>query len=96
MRSKHLTAAGGLGFALGAGAAFLGCSLAGSALPTGSPVDLFVAAATLTGGGGAWGAGRWVAERSAAEAGRSYVDLLDSIVKLGLTYPAQWRVMYGS
>jgi D-alanine-D-alanine ligase len=34
--------------------------------------------------------------RSAAEAGRSYGDLLDSIVKLGLTYPAQWRVMYGS
>ena len=29
-------------------------------------------------------------------AGRSYGDLLDSIVKLGLTYPAQWRVMYGS
>ncbi len=34
--------------------------------------------------------------RSAAEAGKSYGELLDSIVKLGLTYPAQWRVMYGS
>jgi D-alanine-D-alanine ligase len=34
--------------------------------------------------------------RSAAAAGRSYGDLLDSIVKLGKTYPAQWRVMYGS
>lgn len=34
--------------------------------------------------------------RSAEAAGRSYGDLLDSIVKLGLTYPAQWRVMYGS
>jgi D-alanine-D-alanine ligase len=34
--------------------------------------------------------------RSAAVAGRSYGDLLDSIVKLGLTYPAKWRVMYGS
>jgi D-alanine-D-alanine ligase len=34
--------------------------------------------------------------RSAAAAGRSYGELLDSIVKLGLTYPAQWRVMYGS
>jgi D-alanine-D-alanine ligase len=34
--------------------------------------------------------------RSAAATGRSYGDLLDSIVKLGQTYPAQWRVMYGS
>jgi D-alanine-D-alanine ligase len=34
--------------------------------------------------------------RSAAAAGREYRDLLDSIVKLGMTYPAQWRVMYGS
>lgn len=34
--------------------------------------------------------------RSAAVAGRNYGELLDSIVKLGLTYPAQWRVMYGS
>jgi D-alanine-D-alanine ligase len=34
--------------------------------------------------------------RSAAAAGRDYPALLDSIVKLGLTYPAQWRVMYGS
>lgn len=75
MRSKHLTAAGGLGFALGAGATFLGCSLAGPPLSTGSPVDLFVAAATLTVGGGAWGAGRWVAERSAAEAGRRWTML---------------------
>jgi D-alanine-D-alanine ligase len=33
---------------------------------------------------------------SAAAAGRNYADLLDSIVKLGLTYPAQWRVMYGA
>lgn len=33
--------------------------------------------------------------RSAAAAGRDYAALLDSIVKLGLTYPAQWRVMYG-
>jgi D-alanine-D-alanine ligase len=33
--------------------------------------------------------------RSAAAAGRDYPALLDSIVKLGLTYPAQWRVMYG-
>ena len=66
MRSNHLTAAGGLGFALGAGAAFLGCSLTGSPLSTGRPVDLLVTAATLTVGSGAWGAGRWVAERSAA------------------------------
>lgn len=34
--------------------------------------------------------------RSAALAKRDYCGLLDSIVKLGLTYPAQWRVMYGS
>ena len=34
--------------------------------------------------------------RSAAAAGKNYGELLDSIVKLGLTYPAQWRVMYGS
>jgi D-alanine-D-alanine ligase len=34
--------------------------------------------------------------RSAAAAGRGYGDLLDSIVKLGMTYPAQWRVMYGA
>jgi D-alanine-D-alanine ligase len=33
--------------------------------------------------------------RAAAAAGRDYNGLLDSIVKLGLTYPAQWRVMYG-
>jgi D-alanine-D-alanine ligase len=33
--------------------------------------------------------------RSAAAAGHEYPALLDSIVKLGLTYPAQWRVMYG-
>ncbi len=33
--------------------------------------------------------------RAAAAAGRDYHGLLDSIVKLGLTYPAQWRVMYG-
>jgi D-alanine-D-alanine ligase len=34
--------------------------------------------------------------RAALAAGRDYPALLDSIVKLGLTYPAQWRVMYGS
>ncbi len=34
--------------------------------------------------------------RAAAEAGRDYPALLDSIVKLGLTYPAQWRVVYGT
>jgi D-alanine-D-alanine ligase len=34
--------------------------------------------------------------RSAATGGRTYAALLDSIVKLGLTYPAQWRVMYGA
>ena len=34
--------------------------------------------------------------RSAEAAGRNYGELLDSIVKLGLTYPAQWRVMYGA
>lgn len=34
--------------------------------------------------------------RAAAEAGRDYPALLDSIVKLGLTYPAQWRVVYGN
>lgn len=33
--------------------------------------------------------------RAAGEAGRDYPALLDSIVKLGLTYPAQWRVLYG-
>jgi D-alanine-D-alanine ligase len=33
---------------------------------------------------------------AAAAAGRGYQALLDSIVKLGLTYPAQWRVMYGA
>ncbi|HUG73226.1 MAG TPA: hypothetical protein VMK82_07385 [Steroidobacteraceae bacterium] len=32
---------------------------------------------------------------AAAVAGRDYPALLDSIVKLGLTYPAQWRVLYG-
>jgi D-alanine-D-alanine ligase len=32
---------------------------------------------------------------AAAAAGRDYPALLDSIVKLGLTYPAQWRVVYG-
>jgi D-alanine-D-alanine ligase len=32
---------------------------------------------------------------AAAAAGRDYPALLDSIVKLGLTYPAQWRVLYG-
>jgi PAS domain S-box-containing protein len=73
VRSKHLTAAGGLGFALGAGAAFLGCSLTGSPLSTGRSVDLLVTAATLTVGSGAWGVGRWVAERSAAEAGRRWL-----------------------
>jgi hypothetical protein len=60
VRSKHLTAAGGLGIALGAGAAFLGCSLTASPLPVDHPVDLLVMAATLTVGGGAWGVGRWV------------------------------------
>lgn len=34
--------------------------------------------------------------RAAAAAGREYPALLDSIVKLGLNYPAQWRVLYGS
>jgi D-alanine-D-alanine ligase len=33
--------------------------------------------------------------RAAKAAGLDYPALLDSIVKLGLTYPAQWRVMYG-
>jgi len=33
---------------------------------------------------------------AAAAAGRDYPALLDSIVKLGLTYPAQWRVVYGT
>jgi D-alanine-D-alanine ligase len=34
--------------------------------------------------------------KSAALAGRSYRDLLHKIVKLGLDYPAQWRVLYGA
>jgi D-alanine-D-alanine ligase-like ATP-grasp enzyme len=34
--------------------------------------------------------------RAAAAARRDYPALLDSIVKLGLTYPAQWRVLYGN
>jgi D-alanine-D-alanine ligase len=34
--------------------------------------------------------------RAAAAAGMDYPAVLDSIVKLGLTYPAQWRVMYGA
>ena len=34
--------------------------------------------------------------RAAAAAGLDYPAVLDSIVKLGLTYPAQWRVMYGA
>jgi D-alanine-D-alanine ligase len=33
---------------------------------------------------------------AALAAGRDYPALLDSIVKLGLTYPAQWRVVYGA
>jgi D-alanine-D-alanine ligase len=33
--------------------------------------------------------------RAGAAAGLDYPALLDCIVKLGLTYPAQWRVMYG-
>jgi D-alanine-D-alanine ligase len=33
---------------------------------------------------------------SAALAGRSYKELLHKIVKLGLDYPAQWRVLYGA
>ncbi|HTQ37295.1 MAG TPA: hypothetical protein VMH77_09700 [Steroidobacteraceae bacterium] len=33
--------------------------------------------------------------RAAAAAGLPYPELLDRILKLGLTYPAQWRVMYG-
>lgn len=33
---------------------------------------------------------------SAATAGRSYTELLHKIVKLGLDYPAQWRVLYGA
>jgi D-alanine-D-alanine ligase len=33
--------------------------------------------------------------QSAAVAGRSYRELLHKIVKLGLDYPAQWRVLYG-
>jgi len=32
---------------------------------------------------------------SAKVAGRSYQELLHKIVKLGLDYPAQWRVLYG-
>jgi D-alanine-D-alanine ligase len=32
---------------------------------------------------------------AAAAARRDYPALLESIVKLGLTYPAQWRVVYG-
>jgi D-alanine-D-alanine ligase len=34
--------------------------------------------------------------QSAALAGRSYRELLHKIVKLGLDYPAQWRVLYGA
>jgi D-alanine-D-alanine ligase len=33
---------------------------------------------------------------AALAAGRDYPALLESIVKLGLTYPAQWRVVYGA
>jgi D-alanine-D-alanine ligase len=33
--------------------------------------------------------------RSAAAAGRSYPRLLDDLVRLGLNYRAQWRVLYG-
>jgi D-alanine-D-alanine ligase len=33
--------------------------------------------------------------RSAAAAGKGYRELLESIVKLGLNYQAQWRVLYG-
>jgi D-alanine-D-alanine ligase len=32
---------------------------------------------------------------AAAASGRSYRELLHKIVKLGLDYPAQWRVLYG-
>jgi D-alanine-D-alanine ligase len=32
--------------------------------------------------------------RSAAAAGRPYPQLLDTIVRLGLDYRAQWRVLY--
>jgi D-alanine-D-alanine ligase len=34
--------------------------------------------------------------RAGAAAGLDYPTILNSIVKLGLTYPAQWRVMYGA
>ncbi|MGZ4547560.1 MAG: sensor domain-containing phosphodiesterase [Blastococcus sp.] len=96
MRSKHLTAAGGLGFALGAGAAFLGCSLTGSTLSTGGPLDLFVTTATLTVGAGAWGVGRWVAERSAAEAGRRWTMLEEVGEEIAWECDADGRFTYAS
>ncbi|HSP20312.1 MAG TPA: hypothetical protein VLQ79_12400, partial [Myxococcaceae bacterium] len=85
-----------MGFALGAGAAFLGCSLTGSPLSTGSPVDLFITAATLTVGGGAWGVGRWVAERSAAEAGRRWTMLEEVGEEIAWTCDADGRFTHAS
>jgi PAS domain S-box-containing protein len=96
VRSKYLTAAGGLGFSLGAGAAFLGCSLIASPLSAGPVVDLFVAAATLTVGGGAWGVGRWMAERSAAEADRRWTMLEEVGEEIAWECDAEGRFTYTS
>ena len=95
MRSKHLTAAGGLGFALGAGAALLSFSLSAS-LPTGRPVDLLVMAATLTLSGGAWGVGRLVAERSATEAGRRWTMMEEVGEEIAWQCDADGRFTYVS
>jgi PAS domain S-box-containing protein len=96
VRSKLLTAAGGLGFALGAGAAFFGCSLTGSRPSTGAFTDLLLMAATLTVGSGAWGVGRWVAERSASEAGRRWTMLEEVGEDIAWECQADGRFIYAS
>ena len=96
MLSKHLTAAGGLGVALGAGAAFLACSLTGAPLSTGRSVDLIPMAAALTVGTGAWGVGRWVAERSAAEAGRRWTVMEEVGEEVAWECDADGRFTYAS
>jgi PAS domain S-box-containing protein len=96
VRSKHFTAAGGLGVALGAGATFLACSHAGLPLSTGSPVALLVAAATLTVGSGAWGVGRWRGERSAAEAGLRWIMMEEVGEEVAWECDADGRFVYAS
>src|SRR5690242_13234486 len=76
MRSARLPAPTRLGMALCAGVPLVGCVVVSSSGgAAGLLVDLAVALTTVTVGSGAWGLGRWAADRAARESARRWAML---------------------